>query len=353
MKYVMIVLLAVLGSFPAAAVYVRAEDEQASRELAVSLGFVGFGAAYTAEGNLYAGGTCALICNSERNGAWILTAHHVTTDSNGLGTDTYAILKYGFAPNCYQGFDQMIPADMTKVFYPPNGQDMALIKLQSLVYESDGTLKVPLNFYKGILSLGQTILFSGYGANGDPSNGGSGECTRDGYVRAARGQIHRFDYLGMDPSIAFLEYLTSLLVPGIGSCHDSGAPALIETETGYELAGVVVKGRGADIGTWTGFERVDYDPNFMSWVYDMITENSTSPEGEIEGEGEIRVLHPADINEDFRIVIGEAIGYLAGWQQGSNPIAYAIRAVYLWQNGEDYTYNSEAAPPLCWILIDN
>ncbi|OQB41245.1 MAG: hypothetical protein BWY09_00619 [Candidatus Hydrogenedentes bacterium ADurb.Bin179] len=84
-------------------------------------------------------------------------------------------------------------------------------------------------------------------------------------------------------------------------------------------------------------------------------EGEAEGEGEIEGEGEgeIPILHPADINEDFRIVIGEAIGYLAGWQQGSNPIAYAIRAAYLWQNGEDYTYDPQATPPLCWILIDN
>ncbi|OQB42712.1 MAG: putative outer membrane protein pmp6 precursor [Candidatus Hydrogenedentes bacterium ADurb.Bin179] len=62
------------------------------------------------------------------------------------------------------------------------------------------------------------------------------------------------------------------------------------------------------------------------------------------------IPHPADLNEDFRIVLGEAIGYLAGWQQGSNPIAYAIRAAYLWQNGEQYAYDANGTPPLCWIL---
>ena len=73
-------------------------------------------------------------------------------------------------------------------------------------------------------------------------------------------------------------------------------------------------------------------------------------EGEGESEGEAPVPHPADTNEDFRVTIGEAIAYLAGWQQGSNPIAYAIRAAYLWQNGEAYTFDSQAAPPLCWVL---
>ena len=48
--------------------------------------------------------------------------------------------------------------------------------------------------------------------------------------------------------------------------------------------------------------------------------------------------------------MSEAIAYIAGWQQGSNPIAYAIRAAYLWQNGEYYTYDSEEDPPMCWVL---
>ncbi len=75
-----------------------------------------------------------------------------------------------------------------------------------------------------------------------------------------------------------------------------------------------------------------------------------NPEGEGEGEGEGE-LHPADLNGDWRIKINEAIAYLAGWQQGGNPIAYAIRAAYLWQNGESYTYDMNEDPPMCWILV--
>lgn len=61
-------------------------------------------------------------------------------------------------------------------------------------------------------------------------------------------------------------------------------------------------------------------------------------------------VHPADKNADFRMVLGEAIAYLAGWQMGANPIAYAIRAAYLWQEGERYTFVAAASPPLCWVL---
>ncbi len=62
------------------------------------------------------------------------------------------------------------------------------------------------------------------------------------------------------------------------------------------------------------------------------------------------VPHPADKNEDFRIGLSEAIAYLTGWQQGANPIGYAIRAAYLWQNGEVYAYDETKDPPLCWVL---
>ncbi len=60
--------------------------------------------------------------------------------------------------------------------------------------------------------------------------------------------------------------------------------------------------------------------------------------------------HPADANEDSRVVLSEAITYLAGWQQGDNPMSYAIRSAYLWQNGEQYVYDAEQEYPLRWAL---
>lgn len=62
------------------------------------------------------------------------------------------------------------------------------------------------------------------------------------------------------------------------------------------------------------------------------------------------MAHPADLDGDFSIILGEAIAYLTGWQQGTNPMNYAIRAAFLWQKGEQYTYNPEEEPPLCWEL---
>ena len=79
--------------------------------------------------------------------------------------------------------------------------------------------------------------------------------------------------------------------------------------------------------------------------YCPVSEGET--EGEGEGEGE--QFHPGDTDADNRIIMGEAIAYLAGWQQGGNPMAYSIRAVYILQKGEGYMYDAGQAPPMCWV----
>jgi len=75
--------------------------------------------------------------------------------------------------------------------------------------------------------------------------------------------------------------------------------------------------------------------------------------GTLEAKAEEASVHPGDINTDWRMVLSEAIAYLAGWQQGSNPIGHAIRAAYLWQNGKAYAYDAGQTLPLCWVLADN
>ncbi|OQC00846.1 MAG: Serine/threonine-protein kinase PK-1 [Candidatus Hydrogenedentes bacterium ADurb.Bin101] len=64
--------------------------------------------------------------------------------------------------------------------------------------------------------------------------------------------------------------------------------------------------------------------------------------------GELSPYHPADVNTNWRLVMSEAISYLTGWQQGTNPMAFAIRAAYLWQAGEFYSYDPSLNLPLCW-----
>ncbi|HOC67285.1 MAG TPA: S8 family serine peptidase [Candidatus Hydrogenedentes bacterium] len=96
------------------------------------------------------------------------------------------------------------------------------------------------------------------------------------------------------------------------------------------------------VGTHSGKVRIssnDMDESEVEVVLSGSASDSDPP-----------VPHPADLNEDFLIVMSEAIAYLAGWQQGTNPIGYAIRAAYLWQNGEWYLYNGSLTPPTCWEL---
>ncbi len=59
-------------------------------------------------------------------------------------------------------------------------------------------------------------------------------------------------------------------------------------------------------------------------------------------------FHPADLDQNWRLSMAEAIAYLAGWQRGENLMAIAIRAAYLWQHGETYTYKPDQDEPLCW-----
>ena len=92
------------------------------------------------------------------------------------------------------------------------------------------------------------------------------------------------------------------------------------------------------------FTQVDCDDS------DPDTEDTCDPASGACVHTPISVPHPADLDENFRVGLSEAIAYLAGWQGGSNPIAYAIRAAYLWQNGELYIYVSENTPPTCWVL---
>jgi hypothetical protein len=57
--------------------------------------------------------------------------------------------------------------------------------------------------------------------------------------------------------------------------------------------------------------------------------------------------------------IGEVTAYSTAWKTGGvwvlppNPIDinYVTRAGYLWRKGEDYYYNSNFIPPVCWILV--
>ncbi|HOC68545.1 MAG: The GLUG motif protein [Candidatus Hydrogenedentes bacterium ADurb.Bin101] len=109
------------------------------------------------------------------------------------------------------------------------------------------------------------------------------------------------------------------------------------------------EGRATDDMTWPYGENT-----FTGWDFETVWSADTS--GSINNgypyllDNVPNLPHPADINNDFRVALSEAIAYLTGWQAGSNPMAYAIRAAYLWQNGERYAYEPDEDPPVCWVL---
>lgn len=177
--------------------------------------------------------------------------------------------------------------------------------------KSNVTLTAPLSDVVG-------GLFTGWEKNGIPIDSTKGEIT----INSSDNPIS----IGGDTYIALFEEVTEGEdVPEEGESEGelSEGEGEIEGEGGYpEGEGEPQEGEGE------------------------LTEGEEEPQ---EGEEET-LFHPADIDKDFQILINEAITYLVGWQQGNNPIGYAVRAAYLWQNGQAYMYKPDVEPPLCWIL---
>lgn len=91
--------------------------------------------------------------------------------------------------------------------------------------------------------------------------------------------------------------------------------------------------------------------NLQSQTAILTVNDPNPPVGEI-------VYHPADANQDGRIVIGEVTAYGAAWKRGDTwptepnpiPIGYLTRAGALWKGGEAYEKDANVAqPPLWWV----
>ncbi len=121
------------------------------------------------------------------------------------------------------------------------------------------------------------------------------------------------------------------------------------------LMGMVVLASAAPASGFSGGAGTEAGPYPIGNVDDQAKLSAApgyvplSGEGGKESEGELLIPHPADLNIDFRIVMSEAIAYLAGWQQGVNVMSHAIRAAYLWQQWEYYTYFPDELAPECWV----
>jgi hypothetical protein len=91
--------------------------------------------------------------------------------------------------------------------------------------------------------------------------------------------------------------------------------------------------------------------NLQSQTAILTVNDPNPPVGEI-------VYHPADANQDGRIVIGEVTAYGAAWKRGDTwptepnpiPIGYLTRAGALWKGGEAYEKDANVVqPPLWWV----
>ncbi len=68
--------------------------------------------------------------------------------------------------------------------------------------------------------------------------------------------------------------------------------------------------------------------------------------------------HPADVNENFTIVLSEVTAYAAAWKSGDTwpvppnpiPLNYVTRAAMIWRRGEHYVFDPSQGPaPACWV----
>ena len=104
------------------------------------------------------------------------------------------------------------------------------------------------------------------------------------------------------------------------------------------------------MGTYRILVRIDFAEGQPAGVVSEQDENNNAAVGYIS-QASVTVVspfHPADTNTDWCIEMSEAIGYAAGWQQGMNPMAYAIRALYIRQKGPCYHREASVSEPMCW-----
>lgn len=78
-------------------------------------------------------------------------------------------------------------------------------------------------------------------------------------------------------------------------------------------------------------------------------------------DGEIPMAwpHPADMNDDWQMIVDEVTAYGSAWKRHTawprlpepndpNMMNYVTRAGFLWRSGESYYLNPNFDPPMCW-----
>ena len=279
MKRFFMLMMVAICAFPAQAILVDAVNDSASKALAETLPCMGCGAGWDVEGGTrFGAGSCVLIRNNPTDGAWVLTARHTVMDSGGSVVREFH--RYTFQPSYYDGFPKgstgysttcTIAARRDKIFCYAS-QDLALVKLDQLVYNSSGMLVTPMEVSTTVtLAADQTILFGGSGDTGIPSQGGAGGTGyRDGFRRCARGVFIQFSAI---PGKALMEFNRSVSLPGMASSGDSGGFVAIESSGRPTMCGIIITVSGSGETALTGFEYLGYTGTFATWMENTIANN--------------------------------------------------------------------------------
>ncbi|MEL6402553.1 MAG: trypsin-like serine protease [Cyanobacteria bacterium J06626_4] len=186
--------------------------------------------------------------------SWVLTAAHVADEIESTKDYlTIADKRYDIR----QIILHSLWKDDEEIIRIKN--DIALIQLTQPVLD---ILPIPLYFQDD--ELGQSVTFMGWG---DFGTGLTGVEKADGQFRLATNRIEEVDeqwlvfYFDKPPDTTDLE--------GISGPGDSGGPALIQTESGWSLAGISsgqdLKGNEKEgvYGVWEYYVRIS---KYLDWI---------------------------------------------------------------------------------------
>ena len=186
---------------------------------------------------------------------WILTAAHVAVELSKekpitLAETAYAVESLVIHPDFRNYGDE---ADMSRIKH-----DIALIQLQQPVEAVS-----PLPLYSQTDELQKIVTFVG---KGDLGTGLTGPDSVDAKMRIATNRVEKVDDQWLVFKFDAPPETTAL--EGISGPGDSGSPALIETASGWAVAGISSghDGEGRGEGYYDGWEYYTRVSQYLEWI---------------------------------------------------------------------------------------
>jgi hypothetical protein len=221
---------------------------------------------------------------------WVLTAAHATFC---VQTGSFVRLagKTRKVSNVYVNPD----------YTPGKSHDIALIKLQDEVTDVN-----PAAVYSKSDELGKNIWFIGIGGTGNGFKGQTiDNAENKGILRRAQNTI----VVAQGPLIKFKfdQGANALPLEGVSGGGDSGGPAYIMSDNGYQLLGISSRPEGnfeniGEYGITEVYTRVSY---FREWISQVI---EASPEGREKMTLPKLTYLPAGVTQDILPMVCNDIG---------------------------------------------